>query len=57
MTAVKIGDRVSADALLGTIYCRDESKAKEAAERIEVAYEIGDQPLTELPQLIREVIN
>lgn len=57
LTAVKIGDRVSAEASLGTIYCRDESKAKEAAQRIEAAYEIGDQPLTELPQLIREVIN
>ena len=57
MTAVKIGDRVSAEALLGTIYCRNESKAKEAAQRIKAAYEIDDQPLNELPQLIREVIN
>jgi pyrimidine-nucleoside phosphorylase len=57
LTEVKIGDRVSAEALLGTIYCRDESKAKEAAQRIQDAYEIGDQPLNELPQLIREVIN
>jgi pyrimidine-nucleoside phosphorylase len=57
LTDVKISDRVSAEASLGTIYCRDESKAREAAARIQAAYEIGDQPPTELPQLIREVIN
>jgi pyrimidine-nucleoside phosphorylase len=57
LTDVKIGDRVSAEASLGTIYCRDESKAREAAARIQAAYESGDQPPTELPQLIREVIN
>ena len=54
---VKIGDRVNAGATLGTVYCRDESKAREAAQRIQAAYEVGDQPLTELPLLIREVIN
>jgi len=57
LTDVKIGDRVSAGTSLGTVYCRDESNAKEASQRIQAAYEIGDQPLTELPQLIREVIN
>jgi pyrimidine-nucleoside phosphorylase len=57
LTDVRIGDRVSAGTLLGTVYCRDESRAKEAAQRIQAAYEIGGQPLTELPQLIREVIN
>ena len=54
---IKIGDRISAGATLGTVYCRDESKAREAAQRIQAAYEIGDQPPTEIPQLMREVIN
>ncbi len=57
MAEVKIGDRVSAEASLGIIYCADESTAREAAQRIQAAYEIGDQPLKELPRLIREVIN
>jgi pyrimidine-nucleoside phosphorylase len=54
---LKIGDRVDAGAALGTIYCREESKAKEAAVRIQTAYEIDYQPPTEIPQLMREVIN
>jgi len=54
---LKIGDRVDAGAALGTIYCREESRAKEAAARIQTAYEIDNQPPTEIPQLMREVIN
>jgi thymidine phosphorylase len=54
---VKIGDRVSAETPLGQIYCRDRSKAEEAAERIQAAYEIDDQSPKEIPQLMREVIN
>jgi thymidine phosphorylase len=57
LTEVRIGDRVSVGSSLGTVYCRDASRAKEATQRIQAAYEIGDQPLNELPQLIREVIN
>jgi pyrimidine-nucleoside phosphorylase len=54
---IKLGDRITAGVALGTVYCRDESKAKEAAARIQAAYKIGDQPPTEIPQLMREVIN
>lgn len=57
ITDVKIGDRVDSNGSLGTIYCRDQSKAEEAARRIQAAYEVGDQPPTEIPQLMREVIN
>jgi pyrimidine-nucleoside phosphorylase len=53
----RIGDQISSDRLLGTVYCRDESKAREAVQRIQAAYEIGDQPPTEIPQLMKEVIN
>jgi pyrimidine-nucleoside phosphorylase len=57
VVAVKIGDRLGEDKLLGTIYSRDEPKAQEAAQRIEAAYEVDDQPPTALPLLMREVIN
>ena len=57
IASVRIGDQVGEDRLLGTIYCRDESKAREAASRIQAAYEVTDQPPAQLPQLIREVIN
>jgi len=56
LAETKIGDRVSAAAPLGTIFCRDESKAREAAKRIQAAYEISDEP-AEIPLLVREVIN
>jgi thymidine phosphorylase len=57
MAGAIIGDEISSEQLLGTVYCRDESKAREAVQRIQAAYEIGDQPPTEIPQLMREVIN
>ena len=54
---VKIGHRIGVGAPLGTVYCRQESKAKEAAQRIQTAYEIDDQSPSEIPELMREVIN
>lgn len=54
---VRIGDEVGDHVSLGTIYCSDEAKAQEAAARIQAAYEVGDQPVKALPQLIKEVIN
>ena len=57
MAQVKIGDSVNSDTALGTIYCRDDSKAREAGARIQAAYEVADEPPLELPQLMREVIN
>lgn len=57
ITEVKIGDEVARGEPLGTIYCKDQSKAHEAAQRIQAAYEVTDQPPAELPQLMREVIN
>ena len=57
MAEARIGDQTGSDTLLGTVYGREESKAREAVKRIQAAYEIGDQPPTELPHLIKEVIN
>jgi pyrimidine-nucleoside phosphorylase len=52
-----IGDEVADGAAIGVVYSRDHSKAMEAAQRIQAAYEIGEQSPTEIPQLLKEVIN
>jgi pyrimidine-nucleoside phosphorylase len=57
MAQVKLGDRISASEALGMVYCRDQSGAEEAVQRIQAAYVIGDQPLSEIPELMKEVIN
>ena len=57
ITEARLGDRVGDGATLGTVYCRDGSNAKEAARRIQTAYEIGEASPTEIPLLMREVIN
>jgi pyrimidine-nucleoside phosphorylase len=57
MAEVKLGDCIAAGEVLGTVYYRDETSAREAVERIQAAYDIGDQPLSEIPQLMKEVIN
>jgi pyrimidine-nucleoside phosphorylase len=54
---VKLGDKVSAGETVGVVRCRDESKARAAGQRIQAAYEIGDEPPAKLPLLIKEVIN
>jgi len=54
---VKIGEPVSTGTSLGHVYCRDEAKAREAVWRIQASYDIGDQPPSEIPALVKEVIN
>jgi pyrimidine-nucleoside phosphorylase len=57
MAEARIGDSVSEGSTIGTVFCANASNAKEAAERIQAAYKIGDQSPTEIPHLLREVIN
>ena len=57
MAEVKIGDEVGSAQLLGTVLCSDASKGREAAARIQAAYEVGEEPPLQLPNLIKEVIN
>ena len=57
ISETRIGDRVADGATIGSVYCRDNSSAKEAAQRIQAAYEIGDQSPTEIPHLLKEVID
>lgn len=56
ITDVKIGSHINVHDRLGTIYCGDEAKAKEAVQTIQAAYEIGDESFNEL-LLVKEVIN
>lgn len=57
MTEVKLGDKVAAGETLGVVYCRDEANAKGAAARIQAAYCIEEQANSEVPELVKEVIN
>jgi thymidine phosphorylase len=54
---LKLGDQVSDGETLGIVYCADPTAAAEAARRIKAAYHIGDQPITEPPKLVKEIIN
>ena len=50
---VRIGDRVSDDVSLGTIYCSDEAKAQEAAARIQAGTKLATNPLMSYRNLLR----
>lgn len=52
----KLGERVRAGEALGVIYCRDRTKAEEAAMHIASAFEFSEVG-GDAPQLIKEVIN
>lgn len=52
-----LGDEVKQGALLGTVYARDESRARETVARIQAAYRVGEASHSERPSLIKEVIN
>ena len=52
----KIGDKVRAGDAIGVVYCRDEAKALEAAQRIQSAYNISDDH-PPVDKLIKEIIN
>jgi pyrimidine-nucleoside phosphorylase len=57
ITDLKIGDQIGAGETIGIVYCADEGNAREAAERIQAAYQISDEPPAELNTLVKEVIN
>ncbi len=53
---LKLGDQVRAGEAIGTVYCADAAAAAEAAQRIQAAYHVGDEPSAEL-KLVKEIIN
>ena len=56
MAEIKIGDEVEAGRLIGEVSCGDSERGRRAAARIQAAYQIGDEPVLQLPELIKEVI-
>ena len=53
----KLGDHVNEGDAIGVVYCADKAKAEEAVERIQAAYELADEPVTDPQKLVKEVIN
>jgi thymidine phosphorylase len=53
----KIGDQIDKGELLGTVYARDQSQARETAARIQAAYRVAEASDSQQPTLIKEVIN
>jgi pyrimidine-nucleoside phosphorylase/thymidine phosphorylase len=54
---LKLGDHVKSGETIGVVYCRDDAAAREAAERIQAAYHVDEQPLAKNEQLVKEIIN
>jgi len=54
---VKIGDQLGSGDSIGTVFCADAELGEQASQRIQAAYKISEQPPTELPMLIKEVID
>jgi thymidine phosphorylase len=54
---VRIGDELRAGDQIGLVYCDEPDRGQRAVARIQAAYELGDAPPTELPRLIKEVID
>ena len=54
---IKIGEQVRAGESIGVVFCEDTNLGERAAQRIQAAYQIADEPAAELPLLIKEVID
>jgi pyrimidine-nucleoside phosphorylase len=57
MSEAKIGDELRAGDSIGVVFCDDAGLAQMAVARIQAAYEIGETAPSELPVLIKEVID
>jgi thymidine phosphorylase len=56
VTELKIGDHVSAGEVIGIVYSADQAKAREAAARIQSAYQVSEQAPNDRALLVKEVI-
>jgi pyrimidine-nucleoside phosphorylase len=55
LAEAKIGTELNFGDLIGTVYCADSDRGLRAAERIQKAYDVGDEETVQ-PELIKEVI-
>jgi thymidine phosphorylase len=56
LAEVKIGDELKTGDLIGTVFCDKDDRGAQAVTRIQAAYSISDTRPSELPSLIKEVI-
>ncbi len=54
---LKIGEKIKAGEAIGMVYCADTANGKEAAQRIQAAYHVGDEPPAEREMLVKEIVN
>ena len=54
---LKLGDQVKSGETIGLVYCREAAAAREAAQRIQAAYHVSDEPLAKAEKLVKEIIN
>ena len=54
---LKIGDQVKAGDAIGIVYCADPANGRQAAQRIQAAYHVGDEPPAERERLVKEIVN
>jgi pyrimidine-nucleoside phosphorylase len=57
VSEIKIGDRIKQGESIGTVYCANAEKAREAVERIKAAYCIAEEPPVTAMRLVKDVIN
>ncbi len=57
ISEVKLGDQIGAGEAIGVVYCADKSSGRQAAQRIQAAYQISDELTAEPQQLVKEIIN
>ena len=57
VTEVKIGDPIAQNESIGVVYCSDQNRAREAADRIKESYLIHDEPPADPQSLVKEIIN
>jgi pyrimidine-nucleoside phosphorylase len=57
VSEVKIGKEIRAGDPIGVVFCDDADRGRVAAARIQSAYQIGDAAPSEMPVLIKEVID
>jgi thymidine phosphorylase len=57
ISELKLGDQVKGGETIGVVYSADDAAAREAAQRIQAAYHVTDEPPAQAEKLVKEIIN